>query len=198
MSRLNYTINEINKKLDGWDFIKTETISENYVNKFTITFDEPLIAIATDFQIGRVEESQEAINIGINWPEDPYVAESRSVIARVPIETGFTKFWGHIELDLRKTGGNHAWATSYWHGRADGGYPTEITPDAHMNCTIGVSYPSKDSTTATNKYQYGLHTSFLENSRYLNAPLADGIMSLTAIGGGMCPGTTFFIYGIRK
>lgn len=84
MNKLNYTLDEINKRLnDNWEFIKTESVPSGggYVNQFTISFDEPLIAVSVDFQVGRVEESADTINIGVNWPESPYVSEARSVIA---------------------------------------------------------------------------------------------------------------------
>lgn len=78
MNKLNYSLNEINQRLnDNWEFIKKESVPSGggYVNKFTVSFDEPLIAISVDFQVGRVEESPDTINIGINYPDVPYVSE---------------------------------------------------------------------------------------------------------------------------
>lgn len=109
------------------------------------------------------------------------------------IDGNIKKYLGHIELDLRKTNGDYTWCTSFWHGRADGGYPSEITPSALMNQSIGVRYPS-----SSNDNRLGLNTSIIENGRYLSISLTEGIHSITAIGGGLCPGTTFYIYGIRK
>lgn len=171
---------------------KSPSLRGGYVNKFTVSFDEPLIAISVDFQVGRVEESPDTINIGINYPDDPYVSEQRSVIACVP--TTQTSYWGHLDVDLRKVNIKHrAWCTSWWHGRSDGGYPSELTIDSLMNCDIGVQW--------INVYgnNRGFNTSLISTTTYTSPYIStNGITSITAIGGGMVPGTTFTIYGIKK
>lgn len=104
----------------------------------------------------------------------------------------YTKYFGHIEIDLRKTDAeNKTWVTSWWHGRSDGGYPLELSSSGNlMNCDIGVR--------GFSSYDGGLYTSLIENGRYLLTKLTEGIASITAIGGGMVPGTNLTIYGIKK
>lgn len=167
-----------------WEKVAEVTLTEQ-VNSIHATFSA-CSAVYVQFQWGGVEDNLGNIDIAPNCGEtliDGAGAEHRVSAAFVTTSTNAKHGYTFIKIDTRV--GSVWTATSSTLSRGDGTFGA-ITPDAEMNCEIGV--PNNFGISMTSPYYFSIR----------NEPLSNGVHAITASGAGMAIGTTLKVWGIKK
>lgn len=166
---------------ENWEKVADVTVTET-VKVIRVTFDACSV-VYVQLQYGGVEDDLGKIEIYPNQSETPYTGEARSAAARITTSQTNKRGYLFVTIDTRK--GDKWTAASDQVSRGDDNLG-EITPNANMNCEIGI-----------NKVRY---FSFI-NSYYFtnsNESVENGVKSITAYGAGMAKGTTMRVWGIKK
>ena len=164
-----------------WEKVADITLEEQ-VNSIRVTFSA-CSAVYVQFQWGGIEDDLGNIDIAPNCNDTLNYGEHRASAAYVTTSTKAKHGYTFIRIDTRV--GSVWTATSSTLSRADGSFG-EITPDALMNCDIGVP----------NNFGISMMWPFYFTIK--NEPLSNGIHSITAFGAGMAVGTTLKVWGIKK
>lgn len=168
-----------------WEKVAEVTLTEQ-VNSIHVTFSA-CSAVYIQFQWGGVEDNFGNIDIAPNCGETLSAVgtggEHRVSAAFVTTSTNAKHGYTFIKIDTRV--GSVWTATSSTLSRADGTLGA-ITPDALMNCEIGV--PNNFGISMMSPYYFAIR----------NEPLSNGVHAITASGAGMAIGTTLKVWGIKK
>lgn len=168
-----------------WEKVAEVTLTEQ-VNSIHVTFSA-CSAVYIQFQWGGVEDNLGNIDIAPNCGETLSAVgtggEHRVSAAFVTTSTNAKHGYTFIKIDTRV--GSVWTATSSTLSRADGTLGA-ITPDALMNCEIGV--PNNFGISMMSPYYFAIR----------NEPLSNGVHAITASGAGMAIGTTLKVWGIKK
>ena len=163
-----------------WEKVADVTLTEQ-VNSIRVTFDA-CSAVYVQFQWGGVESDVGNIYIAPNCNDTFYTSERRAAAADITTSANAKRGYTFIRIDTRV--GSVWTATSSTLSRADSF--GAITPDALMNCDIGI--PNKFGISMMNPFYFTIR----------NEPLSNGVHSITAYGAGMAIGTTLKVWGIKK
>ena len=164
-----------------WEKVADVTLTEQ-VNSIRVTFDA-CSAVYVQFQWGGVESDVGNIYIAPNCNDTFYTSESRTAAANITTSANAKRGYTFIRIDTRV--GSVWTATSSTLSRADQSFGA-ITPDALMNCDIGIP----------NKFGFSMMQPFYFTIK--NEPPSNGVHSITAYGAGMAIGTTLKVWGIKK
>lgn len=164
-----------------WEKVADTTLTEQ-VNSIRVTFSA-CSTVYVQFQWGGVESDLGNICIAPNCNDTFYTGERRAAAASITTSTNAKRGYAFIRIDTRV--GSVWTATSSTLSRADGSFGA-ITPDALMNCDVGIS----------NKFDISMMQPFYFTIQ--NEPLSNGVHSITAYGAGMAIGTTLKVWGIKK
>lgn len=166
---------------ENWEKVADVTVTET-VKVIRVTFDACSV-VYVQLQYGGVEDDLGKIGIHPNQGETPYTNEKRSAAAVT--ETSNTNKHGYLFVTIDTRKGDKWTAASDTNNRGDGTFG-EITPDALMNCEIGIN----------NKRSFSLISNYYFSNR--NESVENGVKSITAYGAGMAKGTTMRVWGIKK
>lgn len=166
---------------ENWEKVADVTVTET-VKVIRVTFDACSV-VYVQLQYGGVEDDLGKIGIYPNQGETPYTNEKRSAAAVT--ETSNTNKHGYLFVTIDTRKGDKWTAASDTNNRGDGTFG-EITPDALMNCEIGIN----------NKRSFSLISNYYFSNR--NESVENGVKSITAYGAGMAKGTTMRVWGIKK
>lgn len=167
-----------------WEKVAEVTLTDQ-ANSIYVTFSA-CSAVYVQFQWGGVEDNLGNIDIAPNCGETLSAgagSEHRGSAAFVTTSTKAKHGYTFIRIDTRV--GSVWTATSSTLSRGDGSFGA-ITPDALMNCEIGVS--NNFGISMMSPYYFAIK----------NEPLSNGVHSITASGAGMAIGTTLIVWGIKK
>lgn len=167
-----------------WEKVAEITLTEQ-VNSIHATFSA-CSAVYIQFQWGGVEDNLGTIDIAPNCGETlsaTGTSEHRVSAAVVTTSTNAKHGYTFIRIDTRV--GSVWTATSSTLSRADGTLGA-ITPDALMNCEIGV------------QNNFGISMMWPHYFAIRDEPLSNGVHAITASGARMAIGTTLKVWGIKK
>lgn len=166
---------------ENWEKVADVTVTET-VKVIRVTFDACSV-VYVQLQYGGVEDDLGNIGIYPNQGETPYTGENRSAAAATKTSQTNKKGYLFVTIDVRK--GDKWTAASDTKSRDDGGFG-EITPDALMNCDVGIN----------NNRSFSMISNYYFTNR--NESVENGVKSITAYGAGMAKGTTMRVWGIKK
>lgn len=164
-----------------WEKVADVTLTEQ-VNSIRVTFSA-CSAVYVQFQWGGVESNVGNIYIAPNCNDTFNTSERRAVAASTTTSTNAKRGYTFIRIDTRV--GSVWTATSSTLSRGDASFGA-ITPDATMNCEIGI--PNIFGISMMQPFYFTIQ----------NEPPSNGVHSITAYGAGMAIGTTLKVWGIKK
>lgn len=164
-----------------WEKVADVTLTEQ-VNSIRVTFSA-CSAVYVQFQWGGVESNVGNIYIAPNCNDTFYTDEGRAAAASITTSTKAKRGYTFIRIDTRV--GSVWTATSSTLSRGDASFGA-ITPDATMNCEIGI--PNNFGISMMTPHYFTIQ----------NEPPSNGVHSITAYGAGMAIGTTLKVWGIKK